>query len=619
MLLQEHILTLLREDRERGAELLLETYTPLLWSVCRRRLSDPEDIKECVNDVFTGFCMNIDAFDPEQSSLKNYLALLADRKAISYFRNNQRRNQAETAAALAAPSDQAGLHRELEEALSLLEPEDAHILRMKYYGGMTYREIAEQMGLAEETVKKRGRRSLKKMAKWMILGLVTAALLAGCAYVAHRYFRYFRGVGIIPDENLPVYQMADAPESISANGITVHPINLSYSGEELVITLAFLPDEANTPIDYDRSRLLAEGYTISVNGHNANGPGISSDTISQRHVTIPRSELSADESGQIMIRLELIPKISTAEQLEKQHNFSMDMTVLSWDIVLEETEAIQDLTELGCYLETTYADFLVLTDWEISTETNDTYTLISLCPLYKQEGLTLSDLISTCYYPLNGRKQVYVELIDAAGNRYSPYRTGRPAPESGATEFTLWFKNLPAGEYTLYFPNLCYRYAESNQVLSLALPHTDGELLPGDCTVTLQGGSALSISGVTCQSERTSAMFMTEYWVDGVQNWVPEEDEITIRHYTVEYDLTGSETFPLWGLSFSNTFCYETESGISPIPEISGMLQDVGSLEHLSFGARDALDMAAPDFVCLTIYESYYADPSSYSLPITIK
>ena len=82
-LLQEQILTLLQEDRERGAQLLLETYTPLLWSVCQRRLSDPEDIKECVNDVFTGFCMNADRFDPEQSSLKNYLAMLADRKAIS--------------------------------------------------------------------------------------------------------------------------------------------------------------------------------------------------------------------------------------------------------------------------------------------------------------------------------------------------------------------------------------------------------------------------------------------------------------------------------------------------------------------------------------------------------
>ena len=118
LLLQEHILALLQEDRERGTELLLETYTPLLWSVCQRRLSDPEDVKECVNDVFSTFCLNPQKFDPEQSSLKNYLAMLADRKAISCYRSNQRRIEAEAAVAHTAQPEQEQTHHSLEEALS---------------------------------------------------------------------------------------------------------------------------------------------------------------------------------------------------------------------------------------------------------------------------------------------------------------------------------------------------------------------------------------------------------------------------------------------------------------------------------------------------------------------
>lgn len=618
-LLQEHILTLLREDREQGAELLLETYTPLLWSICSRRLSDPEDIKECINDVFTGFCMNVDKFDPEQSSLKNYLALLADRRAISCFRSNQRREQAEAEAALAESPDQTELHRNLEEALSLLQPEDEQIIRMKYYGGMTYREIAEQMGLAEETVKKRGRRSLRKMAKWMLIGLVIAALLAGCTYVVHHYFRYFRGVGVIPDAELPVYQMVDAPEPIFANGLTIYPLNVSYSDETLVLTLAFLPEETGEPINYDLNRYLADGYDFSVNGSLPEGPSYIMDIMCQHHMTVSRESLAADEDGKIRFHLDLIPQELNAAVAKQDYDFDMDMSVLSWDITLEETEAIQDLTELGYYLETTYVDFLVLTDWEFSTETNDTYTLISLCPIYKTDGLVLSDLISTCYTLLEGREQEYITLSDAAGNTYSVYRTVRPAPENSSTEFTLWFKNLPSGEYTLNLPSLCYQAEEPIQTVTLALPEQDGETLSCQESLTLQDGSILSISGIHRRSERNTSNYMTEHWVDGVLNWVLEEDDITLWHYSVDYELTTSDTFPLCGLSFSNVFCYDTEDGITPIVTTSGMHHNPGTLEQLSFGARDALDMEAPDYVQLTLFNSYYADPHNYSISITVQ
>ena len=619
LLQQEQILTLLQEDRERGAQLLLETYTPLLWSVCQRRLSDPEDIKECINDVFTGFCMNADRFDPEQSSLKNYLAMLADRKAISYYRSNQRRSQAEWAAADPEDPDRAGLHQDLEEALSLLQPEDEQIIRMKYYGGLTYREIAGQMGLAEEAVKKRGRRSLRKLAKWLLIGLVMAALLAGCTYVAHRYFRYFRGVGVIPDENFPVYQMLDAPEPISVNGVTVHPLNVSYSDETLALTLAFLPDGTNGAANYELNQCLADGYNYSVNGSPAESPSYHMDVMFQHQTTIPRESLTADADGRIRLRLDLIPQQYNADQLRERFDFDMDMSVLSWDITLEETEAIQDLTELGCYLETTYADFLVLTDWEVSGETGETYTLISLCPIYKTEGLALSDLISTCYFPLEGRAQEYPTLIGADGTEYPVYRTVRPSPATDSNEFTLWFKDLPAGEYTLRFPGFCYRAAEDPAVLTLALPDADGVALPCDQTLTMADGSTLSISGITRQSVRDHGIFMTEYWTDGVQTWVPEEDDITLWHYAADYTLNTGDTLPLWGISFSDKFCYDTEDGIIPIVTTSGMYHNPGTLEQLSFGARDALGMDAPDLVRLTLYDSYYADPNPYSVSFTVK
>lgn len=83
----------------------------------------------------------------------------------------------------------------LDACLRMLDPVDEQIIRMKYYGGMTAKEIAASLGLPYETVKKRHQRSLKKLKKSMLIGMVVAllaALLAACAYVVLRYF------GVVP-------------------------------------------------------------------------------------------------------------------------------------------------------------------------------------------------------------------------------------------------------------------------------------------------------------------------------------------------------------------------------------------------------------------------------------
>ena len=70
---------------------------------------------------------------------------------------------------------------------------------MKYYGGMTFKEIAASLDIPYETAKKRHQRSLKKLRKSMIIGMVVillAALLAACAYVVLRYFGVVPGYGV---------------------------------------------------------------------------------------------------------------------------------------------------------------------------------------------------------------------------------------------------------------------------------------------------------------------------------------------------------------------------------------------------------------------------------------
>ncbi len=148
---EQEILKFMEQDRELGAAALLETYTGLLWSVCARRLENPEDIRECVGDVFSEFCINYKRFDNNKASLKNYLCLIADRKALNRYRDNSRRQKAE-ARASEEQADQAARRQdalegtgeftteELEAALDALEPLDSQIVRMKYYEGLSYWE-----------------------------------------------------------------------------------------------------------------------------------------------------------------------------------------------------------------------------------------------------------------------------------------------------------------------------------------------------------------------------------------------------------------------------------------------------------------------------------------------
>lgn len=613
---QTQILTLLHKNREQGAELLLETYTPLLWSVCEKRISDPEDIRECINDVFVEFCMNLDKFDSQKSSLKNYLAMIADRRAISYFRRNQRRNETEAAAACSEYSEQMELHSELEEALSKLKPKDAYILRQKYYGGMTYGEIARQMGIAEDAVKKRGTRSLRKLAKWMIVGLLIAALLAGCVYVI-RHFYYTKGLGISWDTETFVYQLAETPEPVILNGVNWHLLSVSYSDGSVTAIAAHYPED-NT-MDRDFFSNLTGGYLLSVNGGETISGSYHSNVMTEYHIRIPADTLTADENGQIHLQIRLTPSEGSAENLKQNFDYDMDLSEIGWDVTLEQTEVQQSLTDLGYFLETEYADFLVMTDWEYAQESEATYTFISLYPIYKGEGYNLSGLVSSWYMVVDKTEAEGITLTDEAGNSYPLYQTMSPSINSTVSAVTMSFRNVPPGEYTLNIPRLCYQFEEECDPITLYLPKEDGELLACDQEFSLPYGSAIRYSGITRQTTTRESNFMVESWEDGVQVWTVEEDTEIRWNYALDYEVTTDEAFSFYGFTWKVTYYHADETGLALIATGQERGGYETGLDSMTMWARAGLGMEAPDALRIQFQSLCYADMQEYAVPVTIK
>ena len=147
---------LLFENPQEAMALIVERYTGLLWSVAQRYLDNPEDIKECVNDTFFAFYSSSDTFDPAKGTLAVFLCAIAEKKAISLYRKNRNHPSSplpDTAGEPEAIFEQSDLRMDLDRAIQSLQPEDAGLIRMKYYGGMSMREIADSLHLSYETVK----------------------------------------------------------------------------------------------------------------------------------------------------------------------------------------------------------------------------------------------------------------------------------------------------------------------------------------------------------------------------------------------------------------------------------------------------------------------------------
>lgn len=175
---ESDILRLRLNDPEKYFETVMREYSKFVYSVVWNSLSSvaqKEDIEETVSDVFIDFFRSIDKYDPERSSLKTYLAIMAKQTAISKYRSMTKKNcclslddeSTSDISALEAGVDEEYVVKEEQERIlkiifSLKEPNGTIIFR-KYYLNETAAQIAKRTGLTVNSVEKRIKRSLEKL------------------------------------------------------------------------------------------------------------------------------------------------------------------------------------------------------------------------------------------------------------------------------------------------------------------------------------------------------------------------------------------------------------------------------------------------------------------------
>lgn len=144
-----------------------------VFGMARRVLIDPELSEDTVQEVFLQVWQNAARFDPANGSPLAWLMTISHRRAVDRVRSSQSASDREARYGANSQdidhdsvSDEVDSRLEAEAVVRCLETltdTQQESVRLAYYGGLTYREVAEKLNAAIPTIKSRIRDGLIRL------------------------------------------------------------------------------------------------------------------------------------------------------------------------------------------------------------------------------------------------------------------------------------------------------------------------------------------------------------------------------------------------------------------------------------------------------------------------
>ena len=162
-------------DRDAFATLFDEV-APKVVGVVRRVVRDPSMSEEVAQEVLTEVWRTAKRFDPDRGSALTWIMTIAHRRAVDRVRSTQaaRDRDERVGRRESRPFDEtseavvtADEHAEVLHALDELTDLQREAIELAYYGGHTYREVAELLDAPLGTVKTRMRDGLIRLRDFM--------------------------------------------------------------------------------------------------------------------------------------------------------------------------------------------------------------------------------------------------------------------------------------------------------------------------------------------------------------------------------------------------------------------------------------------------------------------
>lgn len=155
-----------RGDQEAFAD-LYDAASGRVYGVVRRVVRDPARSEEVTQEVFTDVWRTASRFDPERGEAMSWILTIAHRRAVDCVRSVQasrdrdehvgRHDHVREFDAVSEKVQTDAEHERVRDALQRLTDLQREAVELAYYGGYTYREVAELLDVPLGTIKTRMR------------------------------------------------------------------------------------------------------------------------------------------------------------------------------------------------------------------------------------------------------------------------------------------------------------------------------------------------------------------------------------------------------------------------------------------------------------------------------
>ena len=173
----EMLMEKLRRKDSEALSHIIDTYSKLLWVIVGGILGKtgtPQDIEECISDVYLHVWNNPTAFNPNRGSFKTFIAVIAKSKALDAYRKLSKIMFAELDEAAYKDDDlldgvvSKQRHGELYAAIKTLTEPGKEIIIRRYFFDEKPSKIAESMSLAVKEVENKLYQSKLKLRREMV-------------------------------------------------------------------------------------------------------------------------------------------------------------------------------------------------------------------------------------------------------------------------------------------------------------------------------------------------------------------------------------------------------------------------------------------------------------------
>lgn len=142
---------------------LYDRFASLVHHLANRIMDNPEAAEQVTREVFGHVWENPDAYDPQQGSMRSWIASLTHRQAVRRLRRSELGGES-SAAAVEAKVYAASTAARADYIVSSMPPPLRQALELAYHRKRSYQETAEELGVSAHEARRRLRLGLQLLS-----------------------------------------------------------------------------------------------------------------------------------------------------------------------------------------------------------------------------------------------------------------------------------------------------------------------------------------------------------------------------------------------------------------------------------------------------------------------